>query len=160
PQHGARFTIALGLRTLTPQTGNALRDRLHLADDELAVLVGGSAHRELQEHYQQLAEQNGSASAASLLEESSHLRFDGNCDSHPLLARLMLEGRSRQLLEAPILVCTLDHLMPATESLRGGGQILPMLRLLSSDLILDEPDDFDLADSHALTRLVYWCGLL
>ncbi|MFB9885309.1 type I-F CRISPR-associated helicase Cas3f [Balneatrix alpica] len=160
PQQGARFTIALGLRTLTLQTGNALRDRLHLADDELAVLVGGSAHRELQEHYQQLAEQNGSASAASLLEESSHLRFDGNCDSHPLLARLMLEGRSRQLLEAPILVCTLDHLMPATESLRGGGQILPMLRLLSSDLILDEPDDFDLADSHALTRLVYWCGLL
>ncbi|PXF28893.1 CRISPR-associated protein Cas3 [Pokkaliibacter plantistimulans] len=160
PQQGARFTIALGLRTLTLQTGNALRDRLHLQDDELAVLVGGSAHRELQEHYQQLAEQSGSASAASLLEEDNHLRFDGNSDSHPLLSRLMLEGRSRQLLEAPILVCTIDHLMPATESLRGGGQILPMLRLLSSDLILDEPDDFDLADSHALTRLVYWCGLL
>ncbi|MFP8967660.1 type I-F CRISPR-associated helicase Cas3f [Pokkaliibacter sp. CJK22405] len=160
PQQGARFTIALGLRTLTLQTGNALRDHLHLQDDELAVLVGGSAHRQLQEHYQEQAEKNGSASAASLLEEDNHLRFEGNTEGHPLLSRLMLEGRSRQLLEAPILVCTIDHLMPTTESLRGGAQILPMLRLLSSDLILDEPDDFDLADSYALTRLVYWCGLL
>jgi CRISPR-associated endonuclease/helicase Cas3 len=35
-----------------------------------------------------------------------------------------------------------------------------MLRLLTSDLVLDEPDDFDIADLPALTRLVHWAGLL
>jgi len=35
-----------------------------------------------------------------------------------------------------------------------------MLRLLTADLVLDEPDDFDLADLPALTRLVHWAGLL
>jgi CRISPR-associated endonuclease/helicase Cas3 len=64
------------------------------------------------------------------------------------------------LISAPLLVCTIDHLTPATESQRGGRQIAPMLRLLSGDLVLDEPDDFDLADLPALTRLVHWAGLL
>ncbi len=35
-----------------------------------------------------------------------------------------------------------------------------MLRLLSSDLVLDELDDFDLDDLPALMRLVHWAGLL
>lgn len=42
-KQGARFTIALGLRVLTLQTGSALKKRLHLSDQDLAVLVGGSA---------------------------------------------------------------------------------------------------------------------
>ena len=35
-----------------------------------------------------------------------------------------------------------------------------MLRLLTSDLVLDEPDDFDVDDLHALCRLVNWAGML
>jgi len=31
---------------------------------------------------------------------------------------------------------------------------------MSGDLVLDEPDDFDIADLPALTRLVHWAGLL
>ena len=36
----------LGLRTLTLQTGDAYRERLHLGDDEMAVMVGGGAVRD------------------------------------------------------------------------------------------------------------------
>ncbi len=35
-----------------------------------------------------------------------------------------------------------------------------MLRLLTSDLVLDEPDDFDIADLYAVCRLVNWAGML
>ena len=35
-----------------------------------------------------------------------------------------------------------------------------MLRLMSGDLVLDELDDFDIADLPALMRLVHWAGLL
>lgn len=160
PERGARFSVALGLRTLTLQTGQAYRELLGLGEDELAVRVGGTPSRALFEHYQRLAEASGSASAQSLLSEDSYVYFEGNFDDHPLLKRLAHDPNVKSLIAAPILVCTVDHLAPATESQRGGRQIAPMLRLMSGDLVLDEPDDFDLNDLPALTRLVHWAGML
>src|SRR5699024_11706561 len=52
------------------------------------------------------------------------------------------------------------YMVPATESLRGGRQIAPMLRLMSADLIVDELDDYGLDDMPALTRLMHWAGML
>lgn len=160
PQHGMRCTFALGLRTLTLQTGQAYRDLLHLGDDDLAIRVGGAPNRELFKLRAQQAESAGSASSQALFPEDSYVRFDGNAELHPLLNRVMHDPNVRSLLAAPMLVCTIDHLIPATDSQRGGAQIGPMLRLMSSDLVLDEPDDFDLADLPALSRLVHWAGML
>lgn len=157
---GMRCAFAMGLRTLTLQTGHAFRDLLGLGDDELAIRVGGSANRALFEHYEREAEKTGSASTQKLLDENGHVLFEGNPDAHPLLQKVMHDPAVKALLAAPILVCTIDHLTPATESQRGGRQIAPMLRLMSGDLVLDEPDDFDIADLPALTRLVHWAGLL
>lgn len=159
-ERGMRCAFAMGLRTLTLQTGRAFRDLLGLGDDDLAIRVGGSASRALFEHHERLAEATGSASRQELLDEDSFVRFEGNHDADPLLHRIMHDGQVRSLLAAPLLVCTIDHLTPATESERGGRQIAPMLRLMSGDLVLDEPDDFDIADLPALTRLVHWAGLL
>lgn len=160
PQLGLRVSYALGLRTLTLQTGRSYRHDLHLNDDELAVLVGGSASRALFEHYEAKAEASGSASVQALIEEDSHVLYEGNVADHPLLSRALANPEIRKLISAPMLVCTVDHLAPATESLRAGRQIAPMLRLMSSDLVLDELDDYDLDDLPALTRLMHWAGLL
>jgi CRISPR-associated endonuclease/helicase Cas3 len=156
---GMRATFALGLRTLTLQTGQAFRERLGLDDDELAVRVGG-ASRALFEHQQKQAEASGSASREALLEENSHVTFEGDFQNHPLLNKTSHDAKVHKLLAAPVLVCTVDHLIPCCESDRGGGHIAPMLRLMSSDVVLDELDDFDLADLPALARLVFWIGLL
>lgn len=159
PAKGMRCAFALGLRSLTLQTGRAFRDTLGLGDDELAIRVGGAASRELFEHYEREAQRCGSESTRALLPELGHVVFEGN-DAHPLLQRLSRDAQVRSLLGAPLLVCTVDHLVPATESQRGGHQIAPMLRLMSGDLALDEPDDFDIDDLPALARLVHWAGLL
>lgn len=159
PTEGLRCAFALGLRTLTLQTGRAFRDELSLSDDELAIKVGGAPNRELFEFHERQAERSGSASTQDLLPEDGHVLFDGN-DDHPLLQRLSNDPQVRSLLGAPLLVCTIDHLTPATESQRGGRQIAPMLRLMSGDLVLDEPDDFGIDDLPALARLVHWAGLL
>lgn len=164
PQRGARFTVALGLRTLTLQTGDAYRERLHLGPEDLAVLVGGVATRTL--HDYQLGEDekarrdSGSESSASLLPEFNHVHYESSLESGPLKEWLGKNSDALRLLDAPVLTCTIDHLMPATEGLRGGHQIAPMLRLMTSDLVLDEPDDFGIEDLPALTRLVHWAGLL
>lgn len=160
PRLGLRVSYALGLRTLTLQTGRSYRRDLHLNDDELAVLVGGSASRALFAYYEAKAEASGSASTQALIEEDSHVLYEGNETDHPLLSRALTNPEIRKLISAPMLVCTVDHLVPATESLRAGRQIAPMLRLMSSDLVLDELDDYDLNDLPALTRLMHWAGLL
>ncbi|MFT3718982.1 type I-F CRISPR-associated helicase Cas3f [Pseudorhodoferax sp.] len=169
PQLGMRCSFALGLRTLTLQTGRAYRQTLKLDDDQLAIRVGGAASRELFEHYAALAEASGSASAQSLLDDGSEdgrqdddaggVLFEGDA-SHPLLARAFRNPAMRKLLAAPVLACTVDHLVPATESQRGGAQIGPMLRLMSADLVIDELDDFDIDDLPAVARLVHWAGML
>jgi CRISPR-associated endonuclease/helicase Cas3 len=163
PVSGMRCAFAMGLRTLTLQTGQAFRHLLGLGDDELAIRVGGAPSRTLFEHFELLAEASGSASRQSLFVDEGdegHVLYEGQHDTHPLLRRAVVDPEVRKLLLAPMLVCTVDHLTPATESQRGGRQIAPMLRLMSGDLVLDEPDDFDLADLPALTRLVHWAGLL
>lgn len=160
PHLGLRASYALGLRTLTLQTGRSYRTDLHLGEDDLAILVGGSANRSLFEYYEQQSESQGSASIQSLLEEDSHVLYEGVTSDHPLLSRALHDPAINKLVSAPMLVCTVDHLVPATESLRAGRQIAPMLRLMSSDLVLDELDDYQLEDLPALTRLVYWAGLL
>ena len=159
PQVGLRCAFAIGLRTLTLQTGRVFQHDLGLGDDQLAIKVGGSASRALFEHWEAQAEATGSASSQALLDEGGQVLFEGN-DRHPLVERLSSDPQVRSLIAAPLLVCTVDHLTPATESLRGGRQIAPMLRLMTGDLVLDEPDDFDMADLPALTRLVHWAGLL
>ncbi|HRF53725.1 MAG TPA: type I-F CRISPR-associated helicase Cas3f, partial [Aquimonas sp.] len=160
PQRGLRASYALGLRTLTLQTGRSYRRDLHLGEDDLAVLVGGAANRALFEFHERQADATGSASMQSLLEEDSHVLYEGMMADHPLLSRALANPDIHKLLSAPMLVCTVDHLVPATESLRAGRQIAPMLRLMSGDLVLDELDDYDLNDLPALTRLVYFAGML
>lgn len=163
---GCRFSVALGLRTLTLQTGDALRQRLKLDEDDLAVLIGSQAVQDLHEMRQENEQrekntsQTGSESADPLFSEHQYVRYDGSLDDGRLKTWLERSPTLHQLLSAPVLITTIDHLMPATESLRGGHQIAPILRLLTSDLVLDEPDDFGLKDLPALCRLVNWAGML
>ncbi|MGM8872345.1 type I-F CRISPR-associated helicase Cas3f [Psychrobacter sp. 2Y5] len=180
PKKGARFTIALGLRILTLQTGLSFRKDLKLAGDQLAILVGGSANKKLFEmaydnksseftniigEYQKddepdhESESFGSESSADLLDEIVDSDIDYQDYEALNLDTVIASPKARDLIFAPIVTCTVDHIIQASECKRGGKYIAPMLRLLSSDLILDEPDDFDQADLPALSRLMHLAGL-
>ena len=162
-KEGCRFSVALGLRTLTLQTGDAYRDLLKLDDDLLAVLIGSQAVKTLHElDKTELNNVRANAGSESSNDEYEQLyiHYEGQIYDGRLRRWLSTNPKLEKMISAPILVSTIDHLMPATESQRGGKQIAPMLRLLTSDLILDEPDDFNLEDLPALCRLVNWAGML
>ena len=180
PKKGARFTIALGLRILTLQTGLSFRKNLKLEGDQLAILVGGSANKKLFEmaydhkndeftdiigDYKKDGEPDndstsfGSESSEDLLDEIVDSDIDYKDYEDLNLDTVIASPKARDLIFAPIVTCTVDHIIQASECKRGGKYIAPMLRLLSSDLILDEPDDFDQADLPALSRLVHLAGL-
>ena len=151
---GCRFSVALGLRTLTLQTGDALRERLHLTDDDLAVLIGSAPVQQLHDVSKQAkfaeeaisSDNAGSESLADPIAEHLYVSYEGSLHDGRWKDWLNSSPKLNQLVSAPVLVSTIDHLMPATEGVRGGKQIAPMLRLLTSDLVLDEPDDFDITD--------------
>jgi len=166
---GARMAIALGLRTLTLQTGEALRRLLTLSSDDIATLIGSQAVKRLYDDHHQTARRSestdGSESATSLIDDYQAIYYegqlyDGQLGDGSLRKWLKRDSRLMRLISAPIVVSTIDHLIPATEGERGGKQIAPMLRLLTADLILDEPDDFGIDDLPALSRLVNWAGML
>ncbi|QNU44323.1 type I-F CRISPR-associated helicase Cas3 [Mixta calida] len=164
-KQGCRFTVALGLRTLTLQTGTALREKLKLDKGDLAVLTGSAAVQQLykleQEKKQSANESSyGSASEEELYAGHHYISYEGSLNDGRLSQWLAKDEKANRLISAPVLVTTIDHIIPATEGVRGGKQIAPMLRLLTSDLVLDEPDDFDVSDLHALCRLVNWAGML
>lgn len=162
-KQGCRFNVALGLRALTLQTGDDFRHKLKLDAEDLAVLIGSQATRTLHERRQDentAEELSGSESSGGVLSESQHLVYEGSLDDGALKEWLQRSPKLHQLVSAPVLVSTIDYLMPATEGGRGGKQIGPMLRLLTSDLVLDEPDDFSLEDLPALCRLVNFAGML
>lgn len=163
-----RFILALGLRSLTLQTGDEYRNRICLDNSELAVLIGSRAVRELHEknRFEQQQQDkepvsikaSGSESLETLLDDAV-VDYEGVIPEEGLNT-ILTEQRDRQFLYAPVLVCTIDHMMSATECKRGGRYILPSLRLMSSDLVIDEIDDFDGKDLIAIGRLIHLAGML
>jgi CRISPR-associated endonuclease/helicase Cas3 len=156
-----RYVLALGLRTLTLQTGDEYRERIGLDESELAVLIGSKAvlelHNRSKKEASEFVDYYGLESGESLLDE--WIDFDSAIPEEGL-ATILKNPKDKAFLYAPVLVCTIDHLMGATETKRGGKYILPSLRLMSSDLVIDEIDDFTGSDLIAIGRLIHLAGML
>ncbi|THB69730.1 MAG: type I-F CRISPR-associated helicase Cas3, partial [Gammaproteobacteria bacterium] len=161
-KNSLRYILALGLRTLTLQTGDEYRGRIGLDNTELAVLIGSKAVQELHDQRTETDEcsefeSEGSESEELLLDES--VDFDCAIPEEGL-ATVLTREKDRKFLYAPVLACTIDHIMGATETKRGGKYILPFLRLMSSHLVIDEVDDFTGSDLIAIGRLIHLAGML
>lgn len=178
-ERSVRYILALGLRTLTLQTGTEYRDRIGLGTDDMAVLIGSKAVEQLYnkdslgqnrsaEWELDLSagdEQQGESSEALFLGEMAF--EDGFSREQMEFMDIFLNGKknkaakkNRALLFRPVLVATIDHIMGATETKRGGHHLLPILRLMSSDLVIDEIDDFSPCDLIAIARLIHLAGML
>lgn len=171
-----RYTLALGLRSLTLQTGSEYQERMHLTKDELAIVIGSSAVEELYRQEKQsdsadLEEKGspceiGGSGEEELLEDM--LSFEDNFTHEQLkYLDIYLDGRRNPqakkngaFLFKPVLVATIDQIIRATEVTRGGKGLLPFLRMMSADLVIDEVDDFSPEDLTAVARLVHLAGLL
>jgi len=162
-----RYVLALGLRTLTLQTGDSYRQDIGLSNDELAVLIGSKAVQELHNNQQSKSEHAddsyddiGSESLEQLLDNELDYGDMPQADFMNILFPANQAERNKAFLYKPVLACTIDHIMSATETQRGGKYILPSLRLSSSDLVIDEVDDFDGQDLIAIARLVHLTAML
>ena len=163
-QNSLRFILALGLRTLTLQTAHEYRTRIGLDKTELGVLIGSKAFIDLGE------ENTATVKLETAGSESSEELFDSDIDYENIdidvgienngLKTVITSKKQSMFLHAPVLACTIDHMMPVVDVIRGGKYILPYLRLMSSDLVIDEIDDFGISDLRVIGRLVHLAGML
>lgn len=167
-----RYTLAVGLRTLTLQTGDEYRNRIGLTEDELAVLIGSVAVRDLHEKDRDtdndtdtlaneellpITERFTPSGAQEYIEEMLPVASSGDKKRNDRQAEA--GAKDQAFIYKPLVVATIDHIMPAVTTWHGGRHLLPILRLLTSDLVIDEIDDFCATDLLAIARLVHLAGM-
>jgi CRISPR-associated endonuclease/helicase Cas3 len=150
-----RLSTLLGLRSLTLQTGDAYADETSIPREYLAVLIGSREVRNL--HSAEKRRKKGEALHSSTQTETSVENGIGTVLPSVIETQIKSDD-DRRMLCSPILVCTIDYLIGGADWSRSK-HILPQLRLMTSDVILDEIDGYNLEDYPAIARLCYLVGL-
>ena len=157
-----RFTLALGLRSLTLQSGKTYQENLKLHDHHVATIIGSTITKSLFELEDKEGEE-GSLNDNEILDAEYEKRNPYEVEYHALKSDPNLEkvfggAKAVKMLSSPILVATVDHIVHCTEMSRSAeGRML--MRVMTSDLILDEIDNYCANDLISLGKLVYLHGL-
>ena len=175
-----RMSLALGLRVLATQSAREYVDDLDFRDEDVSVLVGQPPIRFAEEVPN---DEDGSESLIELPEwlrveqvtggvpeEGSEREMDWlrslSVDTDrglPAFCDMIIEvcgkreDMARRLLASPIMVGTIDHLMGIAAPINSRF-LIQSVRLLTSDLVLDEIDQFDGEDIAAIGRLIFQAG--
>lgn len=176
-----RMSLALGLRTLATQSAREYVDDLGFRAEDVSVLIGdpplafrddvepeaetGSESLVQLPDWLRVEQATGGVPEAGSDREADWLRGLSLDTGRGLPAFLdqVLEasgrhaGAGRRLISAPVMVGTVDHLM-GVASPTSSRFLLQSLRVLTSDLILDEIDQYDGEDLAAIARLVFQAG--
>lgn len=175
-----RMNLALGLRVLATQSAREYVDDLGFRDDDVAVLIG-----EAPLNFDDIHQKNmdGSESLIALPEwlqvetvkgaiplegsdgEVNWLRSLSHDSDRglPAFCEMILDAAGkrapvgRRLITPPIMVGTIDHLMGVASPVNSRF-LIQSIRVITSDLILDEIDQFDGEDIAAIGRLIFQTG--
>lgn len=153
-----RFAVALNQRTLTLQTGDALSLQLGIGKDEMATVVGDKIATILHETGRTDIDGN------EIETEFESDGFFGEEEFEQVLPEWLAHLSVRKpflarILGAPVLASTIDFIISAGELNRQGNHVSALLRLLDSDLVLDEIDSYDPIAMVAVLRLIQMVGL-
>ncbi len=176
-----RMTLGLGLRGLATQSASEYVKDLGFSERAVAVLVGqppisflkddpdddssGAESRIGVPIWLHIEPARGDIPEPGTEEETNWLRSlsldtDRQLPAFCAEAIRMAGNRAyvfRRLVETPVLVATVDHLMGVAAPVNS--RFLPQaVRVLTSDLILDEIDQYGPEDLAALCRLAYQVG--
>lgn len=158
-----RFNYATTLRTLTLQTGRALKEKLATTND-IAVKIGSKILYDLKDYLNDYKNNDTNIFfGSSKLDEDNNFTIDEtkhttNNNMLKILKKFL--GDKYNNILAPTFVSTLDYIIEASEGFIGGRHCFAFLRLLSSDLVIDEIDDIDCEHQVAIIYLVYFAGML
>lgn len=159
-----RFATALNLRTLTLQTGDAYRHQIGIGEDELACVIGDSITQKLFE----IGKKTDPASTENIVDDDENLPeedleavsgFEWSDQPDWIKGFFKNKAKTESVIGSPVLVSTIDFLVDAGDPTRQGNHAMAMLRIMTSDLILDEIDSYDPDPMMSILRLVWLSGV-
>lgn len=171
-----RYTVGLGLKSLTLQTGEAYQSLVGLRREQTMTVVGDTVYAQLRQSASaDLREQKAARDDAELAGSHSVLAAQDDVVltnegyrpavlAHRLgvdeaIARSVFRGeKALSMTEVPVLSCTTDHLVQASV-LDDATDARMSLRLATADLVLDEIDAYGYEDLQALARLCHAAGV-
>ncbi|MEH6786874.1 MAG: hypothetical protein V7673_06070 [Paracoccus sp. (in: a-proteobacteria)] len=179
-----RYTLALGLRTLATQSGKEYIQDLGFTERDVRVLVGQPPiafdERGSGEDLIGSADHLSGLDGVEVVGAEGYIPLEGSDEEKDWLIGLtydpdrqvpaflqMLAGHDRgnargaklsKLAETPILCATIDHVIAAASPVRSH-HLAAALRVITSDLVLDEIDQFSSEDLSVVTRLVNLAGI-
>lgn len=143
-----RFTTALGLRNLTLQTGDEYGKIIN--ENSVLTQIGSKIAKQLNSDGIDDNEDIGIppsfaySNGENIISKTFHSTLKG-----PI---------SNDYITYPAVVSTIDYLITGTD-FRTSSFIFSHLRIMNSDLILDEVDGYNLEDLKTIIRLCYLTGL-
>ncbi|MDO9179567.1 MAG: HD domain-containing protein [Agitococcus sp.] len=168
-EEGMRFTLALGQRALTTQSAMSMLNDAGISPEGLMVAIGQPQTLGLDVQAKNNMHEDRSASVVGS-ESSGGSELEAMLSSTNFVtdwlesvftkeeAKAYWNERSLAFLSAPIVACTVDHLVSAVSLLKGGDAKL-FLRYATTDLVLDEIDAYSAQDLQAIGKLVFATGL-
>jgi len=154
-----RIATCLNLRSLTLQTRDAYASQLGMDKADLACVIGSRLAVKM--HAARTAGGQAEEEPASWEDEDGNEPEDefsvfGESDPVPAVLEKFVADKPHMasVISAPVLVCTADFLVHAGDPTKKVTHALAMLRLIRSDLILDEVDSYDPRSLAAILRLV------
>lgn len=158
-----RVATALNLRTLALQTGDAYADQLDIGQDELTCVIGDKMARALHD-YQKSLGRNGETvfdDDENPVEDEFEAIGKFEYTEAPEWLKGFMSGKQHlgAVIGSPVLVSTIDFLIAAGDPQRQGNHALAALRVMTSDLILDEIDGYEPKALLSVLRLVMTSAL-
>lgn len=136
-----RCSVALGMVSLTKQTTSQFYNVAGINTNDMAMVVG-------------FKQQNKPLGSESLDQDELDLWYTGEMSTlQNIFPNNNIGVKNTKVLNAPILVSTVDHLVKAAGVRKGNKHMLPFVRCMQSDLVLDEIDDYGVEDMKILARL-------
>ena len=151
-----RLSVVLNLRSLTLQTGDSYKEDLGVGFDELSVITGCNVTRKLHD-YEKADELNGknqSDESDEVEDYEEELAEDFQHEVPAWINGSCKNNAQKAIVMAPMLVSTIDYLIFAGDPGKQAKHSLALLRLMHSDLIIDEIDGYEPKQLMAVLRLI------
>lgn len=163
-----RIAAGFNLRTLTTQTHRAFQSQLGMSDDEVACVIGDYFAKAMSEEISLDTDENLDINPSNGptvdLERTGEIVYetsDVSSADYPdwLVNMSKSDPNSINLIGVPVLVSTMDYLVNAGDPSKQGQHGKALIRIASSDLILDEVDSYDPESLVSVLRVVQMAGM-
>lgn len=151
-----RFASCFNLRTLTTQTHEAYALQLGIGSDEMALVMGRGGPTALVNAATAHSTPVSTAEDEDGNDPEEDFEVKGECDPAPPWLAHFLEKTPAltPIVMMPVVVATIDHLVKAGDPNEKANHALTMLRMMRSDLVIDEVDSFDPKALACVAKLV------